>query len=48
MKKEKPQITQMSADKGNPSATICADLRYLRFDRLNRETKSFWKGVSNG
>jgi hypothetical protein len=48
MNTEKPQITQMSADKENPSATICADLRYLRFDRLNHETRSFWKGVSNG
>ena len=48
MNTEKPQITQMNADKENPSATICANLRYLRFDRINRETKSIWKGVSDG
>ncbi len=48
MKQEKPQITQMNADKENPSATICANLRYLRFDRFNRQTTGFWKGVSNG
>jgi hypothetical protein len=48
MNTEKPQITQINAGKENPSATICANLRYLRFDRINRETKSIWKGVSNG
>ena len=48
MKPEEPRITQMNADKENLSATICTNLRYLRFDRINRETKSIWKGVSNG
>jgi hypothetical protein len=48
MKKEKPQITQINTDKESPSATICANLRYLRFDRLNPKRMSFWKGVSNG
>jgi len=48
---EKPQITQMNADKENPSAPICVYLRYLRylrFERLNRATRRFWKGVRNG
>ena len=48
MTDRKPQITQMNADKENPSATICVNLRYLRFDRINRETKGIWKGVSDG
>ena len=48
MNTEKPQITQMNADMEISSATICANLRYLRFDRINRETKGIWKGVSNG
>jgi hypothetical protein len=50
MKKEKPQITQMNADKDkeNPSATLCANLRHLRFDRLNRESRGFWKGAIDG
>jgi len=48
MNTEKPQITQMNADKENLSATICANLRYLRFGCLDRETRIFLKGVSNG
>ena len=28
---EKPQITQMNADRRNQIAQICGDLRYLRF-----------------
>jgi hypothetical protein len=48
MNTEKPQIMQMNADKENPSATLCANLRYLRFDRINRETKGIWKGEFDG
>jgi hypothetical protein len=48
MTDRKPQITQMNADIEISSVTICANLRYLRFDRINRETKSIWKGVFDG
>jgi hypothetical protein len=45
MKKEKPQITQMNADKENPSAPICAICGFIR--NLLNQARGL-KGVFDG
>ncbi len=47
MKTERPQITQMNADK-ETSVTICVNLRYLRCVRCRDESSNSLKGDFDG